>query len=68
MEPETGVFATIYLVDEIRIPHQSWIVDPEREKVDLSCEQRTDENGNIRRTLIVMPEALTAPRNSSCEI
>ena len=58
MKPETDVFETIYLVDEIRIPHQSWIVDPEQEKVELSCEQRTDENGNIRRTLIVMPEDL----------
>lgn len=58
MKPETGVFETIYLVDEIRIPHQSWVVDPEREKVELSCEQRTDENGNIRRTLLVMPEEL----------
>ncbi|BAS11809.1 hypothetical protein AHiyo8_01120 [Arthrobacter sp. Hiyo8] len=58
MKPETNVFETIYLVDEIRIPHQGWVVDPEREKVELSCEQRTDGNGNIRRTLIVMPEQL----------
>ena len=58
MEPETDVFETIHLVDEIRIPHQSWIVDPEREKVELSCEQSTDGNGNIRKTLIVMPDAL----------
>ncbi|WP_284982346.1 hypothetical protein [Arthrobacter sp. efr-133-TYG-118] len=58
MKPETNVFETIYLVDEIRIPHESWIIDPEREKVELSCGMRTDENGNIRRTLIVMPEEL----------
>ena len=58
MKPETNVFETIYLVDEIRIPHQGWIVDPEREMVELSCEQRIDENGNIRRTLIVMPDEL----------
>lgn len=58
MEPETNVFETIYLVDEIRIPHQGWIVDPEREKVELSFTERRDENGNIRRTLIVMPEQL----------
>ncbi|MDP9904595.1 hypothetical protein [Arthrobacter bambusae] len=60
MKPETGVFESFYLIDEIRIAHQRWSVNPEREKVELSCEQRRDENGNIRGALIVMPARLVS--------
>ncbi|MBT8163209.1 MULTISPECIES: hypothetical protein [Arthrobacter] len=64
MEPETAVFGTIYLLDGIHTPHGSCSVDPGLEKVGLPCRQSIDKNGNIRRTLTVMPEGSddAAPR------